>query len=268
LVGVSGTLSLQTQLLNIAQGALSIAIFIGSAWLAKKTDQTLIVMALWLLPAIAGTVVLLAIKVTPQNAPGMLIAFYCTQFVIGEGNLIFVSAPRSACMASGPLADHPSWRHVVCVLEKRGGSDQKDCHHRPLLHRICQWRNRRTAAVPGEVGERPFRKRGCYSHSAPNAQATDSPRYTKAWICHLCLHGAFMALCMFTRLLLMRRNAKKRGNSTSDGSSPDENVSLVLDLGGMSVLTTLRPQVVEEIQHKNAFADLTDKQNPDFRYVY
>ena len=48
----------------------------------------------------------------------------------------------------------------------------------------------------------------------------------------MCLHGAFMALCMFTRLLLMRRNAKKRGDGTSDGSSPDENVSLVLDLGG------------------------------------
>jgi hypothetical protein len=77
-----------------------------------------------------------------------------------------------------------------------------------------------------------------------------------------------MALCMFTRLLLMRRNAKKHGGSTSDGSSPDENVSLVLDLGGMSILMTLRPQVVEEIQHRNAFADLTDKQNPDFRYVY
>lgn len=35
---------LQTQLLNIAQGALTIVIMVGSAWIASKTGQTALVM--------------------------------------------------------------------------------------------------------------------------------------------------------------------------------------------------------------------------------
>ena len=76
----------QTQLLNLAQGAWSILVFIGSAWLAKHTKQTCLVLILfmgmlacwtWLTAAIAmaGTIVLVAVPTTPKNAPGMLIAF-------------------------------------------------------------------------------------------------------------------------------------------------------------------------------------------------
>lgn len=42
-----GFASLTVQLLNIAQGALTILVMVGSAWLATATQQTLVVMHLW-----------------------------------------------------------------------------------------------------------------------------------------------------------------------------------------------------------------------------
>lgn len=51
----------------------------ASAYVANKSNQTIFVMILWLIPAVAGTVVLAAVEVTPKNAPGMLIAFYAVQ---------------------------------------------------------------------------------------------------------------------------------------------------------------------------------------------
>ncbi|EKG19365.1 Major facilitator superfamily, partial [Macrophomina phaseolina MS6] len=86
---------LQTQLLNIAQGAVTILVMVGGALLSRKTDQTLIVMFAWTLPAIAGTAILMGIAPTSKNAGGLLIAFYCTQFILAEGNLIFSLISRN-----------------------------------------------------------------------------------------------------------------------------------------------------------------------------
>jgi len=86
---------LQTQLLNIAQGAISIMIYIGAAHVARRTGQTVFTMLLWLVPAVVGTVVLMAVKVTKKNAGGLLICFYLTQFVLAEGNLIFSLISRN-----------------------------------------------------------------------------------------------------------------------------------------------------------------------------
>ena len=44
----------QTQLLNLAQGAWSIMVFIGSAWRAKKTQQTCLVLILFMGESSAG----------------------------------------------------------------------------------------------------------------------------------------------------------------------------------------------------------------------
>lgn len=85
----------QTQLLNLAQGAWSIMVFIGSAWLAKKTQQTCLVLILFMAIAMAGTIVLVAVPTTPQNAPGMLIAFYLANFVIASGNLLWSLVTRN-----------------------------------------------------------------------------------------------------------------------------------------------------------------------------
>ena len=94
------------QLLNVAQGAISIAIFASSAWASYKTKQTILVMIVWLLPAIAGSVVLAAIPVTKGNAPGMLIAFYAVQ--------VRLWAPTTS---KGFLADRPSLHSLSSLPE-------------------------------------------------------------------------------------------------------------------------------------------------------
>lgn len=86
---------LQTQLLNIAQGAITIAIMIGSATLATKYQQTCAVMLLWTVPAIVGTVVIMQITPNASNKVGLLIAFYCTQFFLAQGNMIFSLISRN-----------------------------------------------------------------------------------------------------------------------------------------------------------------------------
>lgn len=75
------------QLLNVAQGAISICIYASSAWASYKTKQTVLVMIVWLLPALAGSVVLATIPVTKSNAPGMLIAFYAVQVSLSSRRL-------------------------------------------------------------------------------------------------------------------------------------------------------------------------------------
>ncbi|OMP86105.1 putative transporter [Diplodia seriata] len=95
IVNALGFSVLQTQLLNIAQGAMTIVVMVGGAMLASKTRQTLLVMFLWILPAIAGTGILMGMAPSSRNAGGLLVAFYCTQFVLAEGNLIFSLISRN-----------------------------------------------------------------------------------------------------------------------------------------------------------------------------
>jgi hypothetical protein len=86
---------LQTQLLNIAQGAVTIIAMVGSATLAQTTKQTCLVMHLWTIPPIIGTAVIYGIPPTHSTRVGLLIAFYCTQFYLAEGNMIFSLISRN-----------------------------------------------------------------------------------------------------------------------------------------------------------------------------
>ena len=86
---------LQTQLLNIAQGAVTIIVMIGSATLAQTTKQTCLVMHAWTIPPIIGTAIIYSIPPTASNRVGLLIAFYCTQFILAEGNLVFSLISRN-----------------------------------------------------------------------------------------------------------------------------------------------------------------------------
>ncbi|KAG6837956.1 hypothetical protein H0H93_008350 [Arthromyces matolae] len=70
-------------------------------------------------------------------------------------------------------------------------------------------------------------------------RANDAPRYMKAFIAHIVVYGIQLATIVFLRLRLMRLNALKR-----------------------------RAQNDANIAHKQAFSDLTDGENPDFRYTY
>ncbi|ROV97438.1 hypothetical protein VMCG_06857 [Cytospora schulzeri] len=90
-----GFTTLQTQLLNIAQGAITIMVMIGSAKTSQHWDQTCITMIIWTLPAMTGTIAILCVTPTASNAAGMLIAFYCTQFFLAQGNMIISLVTRN-----------------------------------------------------------------------------------------------------------------------------------------------------------------------------
>lgn len=128
---------------------------------------------------------------------GLLIAFYCTQFYLAQGNLIFSLISRN-----------------VAGQTKKSTS---------LTMTFIFW-------AAGNM-------------SAPQIfQLTDAPRYRTGFTIHFCLYAAFNAVLVVLRILLVRRNAAKRAEAASGG---DEQ---------------------ENITHSLAFADLTDKENPDFRY--
>jgi len=81
-------------------------------------------------------------------------------------------------------------------------------------------------------------------------RANDAPRYIKAFTAHLVMYGLQIAAIMVLRLRLMRLNVLKRRAqalepTTANGELEDE-----------------------KIAHKQAFDDLTDFENKDFRYVY
>ncbi|KAF8974370.1 major facilitator superfamily domain-containing protein [Flammula alnicola] len=78
----------------------------------------------------------------------------------------------------------------------------------------------------------------------------DKPRYIKAFVAHIIVYGIQLVVIFLLRLHLMRRNALKRRAHTSApskriGENPDEG-----------------------LEHRHAFDDLTDRENPEFRYVY
>lgn len=68
-----------------------------------------------------------------------------------------------------------------------------------------------------------------------------APRYVPGMYIHLGLYGTFITLCLVTRWVLVSRNNKKIAAQT-DANGQDLN------------------------RNENAFDDLTDITNPDFRY--
>ncbi|KAH8680802.1 major facilitator superfamily domain-containing protein [Xylariales sp. PMI_506] len=192
---------LQTQLLNIAQGAVTIMVMVGSATLATWTNQTAWVMHAWTIPAIIGTAVIYSIPPNGSNSAGLLIAFYCTQFYLAEGNLIFSLISRNVA-----------------------GQTKKST---TLALNFIFW-------AAGNM-------------TAPQIfQATDAPRYKKGFTAHFCLYVLFNIILVALRLLLVRRNRSKRA-AASDCTTSDKGSD-------------------EKIEHSHAFEDMTDQENPDFRY--
>ncbi|GAC75882.1 permease of the major facilitator superfamily [Moesziomyces antarcticus T-34] len=189
---------LQTQLLNIAQGAVTIIVMVGSAYVSQKWGQTCFTMLLWTIPAVVGTVVILVVKPTKNNAGGLLIAFYCTQFFLAQGNMIISLVSRN-------IAGQTKKSTVITMT-------------------FVGW-------AAGNM-------------AAPQIfQTSDAPRYRKGFIAHLCIYGAYTMLVVVTRLILLRKNVTKR-SAAEDSSNSDR------------------------IDHQQAFDDLTDQENRNFRYVY
>ncbi|KAG7449332.1 MFS general substrate transporter [Guyanagaster necrorhizus] len=92
-------------------------------------------------------------------------------------------------------------------------------------------------AVGNSIGPQVFR-------------SNDSPRYEKAWIAHMVMYGLQIAAIFFLRVRLMRLNVlKRRAQSLKESQVSGEDSD-------------------EHLAHLHAFDDLTDQENPDFRYVY
>ncbi|KAH7231571.1 hypothetical protein FSOLCH5_005005 [Fusarium solani] len=197
---------LQTQLLNIAQGAVTIIVMVGSATLATATRQTAWVMHAWTVPAIIGTAIIYSIPPNHSNRVGLLIAFYCTQFYLAEGNLIFSLISRNIA-----------------------GQTKKST---TLAITFVAW------AAGNMTAPQIFQK-------------SDAPRYKHGFTAHFCLYGLFNIFLVILRILLTRRNIlkKKAAAEVSHADAGSEKGS-----------------EEDQVQHRNAFADMTDKENPDFRY--
>ncbi|KIK65420.1 hypothetical protein GYMLUDRAFT_239956 [Collybiopsis luxurians FD-317 M1] len=81
-------------------------------------------------------------------------------------------------------------------------------------------------------------------------RANDAPRYIKAFIVHIIVYGIQLVAIVFLRFYLMRLNQlKRRAQSLQETTVSGEDSN-------------------EHLEHKRAFQDLTDRENPDFRYVY
>ncbi|KAJ7781402.1 major facilitator superfamily domain-containing protein [Mycena metata] len=81
-------------------------------------------------------------------------------------------------------------------------------------------------------------------------RANDSPRYIHAFIAHLVMYGVQLVAIVFLRLRLMRLNVLKRRAQALEPTKANGELE------------------DEKIAHKQAFDDLTDYENKDFRYVY
>ncbi|KXN86369.1 hypothetical protein AN958_10231 [Leucoagaricus sp. SymC.cos] len=78
----------------------------------------------------------------------------------------------------------------------------------------------------------------------------DAPRYIKAFVAHLVVYGIQLATIVFVRLRLMHLNVLKgRTQAIAPTKTSGE------DSG-------------ENLSHQHAFDDMTDQENPEFRYVY
>ncbi|KAK4500891.1 hypothetical protein PRZ48_009083 [Zasmidium cellare] len=186
---------LQTQLLNIAQGAITIIVMIGSAWVSQKWQQTCYTMILWSIPPVIGTGVIIGVEPTPARAGGLLVAFYCTQTFLAQGNMIISLLSRN-----------------IAGRTKKGIT---------LTMTFIGW------AVGNLIAPQIF-------------QQNDAPRYMTGFIVHIGVYGAYMIIVVLTSMLLMRRNVLKQRSAGEHATVSDE----------------------------LAFQDLTDKEHPNFRYVY
>ena len=195
IIKVFGFLTLQTQLLNIVQGVITIIVMIGSAALGTKLKKTRLVMLvgikiffnfhtidlntsqIWTIPAIVDT------KPVKHNAGGLLIAFYCTQFFLAQGNLIFLLISRN-----------------IAGQTKKGMT---------LTMTFLAW------AAGNMVAPQIF-------------QSSDAPRYRYGFIAHLCLYYIYCCIVAFTRGLLMMQNRKKRAATAAAAgqeAQSDEKIS-------------------------------------------
>ncbi|KAJ3953009.1 hypothetical protein N0V92_010534 [Colletotrichum tropicale] len=97
-------------------------------------------------------------------------------------------------------------------------------------------------------------------------QDSDAPRYRKGFTAHFCLYVLFNLFLVLMRFLLVRRNKAKR-TAAAAATDPSSMAGEEISEDGKAGVKGHGSED-EKIEHSNAFADLTDKENPDFRYDF
>lgn len=122
----------------------------------------------------------------------MLIAFYCTQFFLAQGNMIISLVTRN-----------------IAGRTKKGVT---------MAMTFIGW------AVGNIIAPQIFR-------------SSDAPRYLHGFLAHIVIYAVYLVIVVVTRFVLVARNRSREGESN-------------------------------EVSYESAFDDLTDFENPNFRYVY
>ncbi|KAJ3517545.1 hypothetical protein NLJ89_g435 [Agrocybe chaxingu] len=226
-----GFTQLQTYLLAIAQGVIIMLFLFSAAYLSKQYNQRLFLAFIYTLPNVAGTIVFLSVPTSEKTKVGLLLAFYCTQ---GFGAV----AVLNLAVMSGNVAGRTK-QAVASTLV------------------FVAW------AVGNAIGPQgysiffPSEKANDKLNVLPRSlvfRETDAPRYVKAFVAHIVVYGIQLATIFLLRLHLMRQNVlKRRAQGIIVGEKESDEGVKGAD---------------EHIEHRHAFDDLTDRENPDFRYVY
>ena len=194
---------LQTNLLGLAQGSFQILVLLGAAYIAKKTNQTILTAIVFTLPNIISAVLFLTVPNTKEHAGGLLFAFYMTLCIQAQATLSFSLLSRNV--------GGQTKRGVVTAMTFIG------------------W------AAGNSAGPQLF-------------QAKDAPTYRQAFSGQLGCYVASILVLLGLRIYYMDQNRRKRrANNTLNGRAEDAE---------------------DEIDLSQAFLDLTDMQNINFRYSY
>lgn len=194
---------LQTNLLGLAQGSFQIVVLLLAAYIAKKSNQTVLTAILFTIPNIISAVLFLTVPNNKAHAGGLLFAFYMTICLQAQATLSFSLLSRNV--------GGQTKRGVVTAMTFIG------------------W------AAGNSAGPQLF-------------QAKDSPLYRNAFIAQLGCYVASILVLLGLRVYYMQQNrSKARASNVLKGRAEDAE---------------------DEIDLSQAFLDLTDKQNINFRYSY
>lgn len=87
---------LQSQLLNIPLGVMTVLMYFAMAGLIQKTRNTLYCMVAFAVPPIVGSVVLLCVAPNQHTRGGLIVAFYCLQVFQACNPAIFLMLSRNS----------------------------------------------------------------------------------------------------------------------------------------------------------------------------
>ncbi|KAF7191670.1 putative transporter [Pseudocercospora fuligena] len=194
-----GFTTLQTQLLAMVLGAYIIIILFSSAWLVKKTQQNILIMAIFCLPSFAGTIVLMTVENTSTaTEAGLLISYYVVlSFWAAQG--------LGMSMLSRNVAGQTK-KSVAVTMN------------------FVAW------ATGNAIGPQVFLK-------------WNAPRYFIAFSTHLGCYTLLILTLIALRWTLSKRNSQ-RNEAAAAGVHEASDDAMV-----------------------HAFEDMTDKENPNFRYM-